>query len=99
VPAAGQGTLLLEARAGGPPLLRDPAAWAAVTCERACVRALRADCHSAVGIHHDGTQLRGWVGAEDGSAWIADVLEGPASEDLGLELAGRLLAAGARDLL
>jgi hydroxymethylbilane synthase len=99
VPAAGQGTLLLEARAGGPPVLRDPAAWAAVTCERACVRALRADCHSAVGIHHDGALLRGWVGAEDGSAWIADALEGPASEQLGLQLAERLLAAGARDLL
>jgi porphobilinogen deaminase len=63
------------------------------------VRALRADCHSAVGIHHDGALLRGWVGAEDGSAWIADALEGPASEDLGLQLAERLLAAGARDLL
>jgi porphobilinogen deaminase len=52
-----------------------------------------------VGIHHDGTLLRGWVGAEDGSAWIADALEGPASEALGLELAERLLAAGARELL
>ena len=43
--------------------------------------------------------LRGWVGAEDGSAWIADVLEGPASEALGLRLAERLLQAGAQDLL
>jgi hydroxymethylbilane synthase len=99
VPAAGQGTLLLEARAQTPPLLRDPAAWAAVSCERACVRALGADCHSAVGVHHDGTLLRGWVGAEDGSAWIADALDGPPSEDQGRELAARLMAAGAGDLL
>ncbi len=99
VPAAGQGTLLLETRAGDGPLLRDPAAWAAVSCERACVRALGADCHSAVGVHHDGALLRGWVGAEDGSAWIADALDGPPSEELGRALAGRLMAAGAGELL
>jgi hydroxymethylbilane synthase len=99
VPAAGQGTLLLEARADRAPVLRDPATWAAVSCERACVRALGADCHSAVGVHHDGTVVRGWVGAEDGGTWIADALEAPASEELGLQLAERLMLAGARELL
>jgi hydroxymethylbilane synthase len=57
VPAAGQGTLLIEARAGDIAArdavahLRDPEAEAALTAERAVVAALGADCRSAVGVH------------------------------------------------
>jgi hydroxymethylbilane synthase len=106
VPAAGQGTVVLEARAGLQVDLRDAPTWRALTAERACVHALGADCASAVGAHlrEDGT-LVAWVGAVDGATWLRDELraspdgtgEDPAA--LGLRVAERLLAAGARDLL
>ena len=57
VPAAGQGTLVLEARAGDDAVrdaveaLRDPRAEEALAAERAVVRVLGADCKSAVGVH------------------------------------------------
>ena len=52
VPAAGQGTLALQARAGAEPLpIGDPDATACLAAERAVVRVLEADCHSAVGAH------------------------------------------------
>ncbi len=103
VPAAGQGTIVLAARAGTTVDFNDEAAWTALRAERACVRALDADCHTAVGAHWDGDRLRGWVGAEDGSAWLADELvvtdslEEP--EALGALLAQRLLSAGANAVL
>ena len=99
VPAAGQGVVVLEAREDFVCPVRDEAAWAALLCERACVRALEADCHSAVGAHHDGAVLRCWVGAVDGSTWLSDAVEGPPTEALGVEVAARLLAVGARELL
>jgi hydroxymethylbilane synthase len=68
------------------------------------VRDLEADCHSAVGalavpgeLH--GLVLRAWVGATDGSAWVTDELRGDDPEALGTLVAGRLLAAGAGELL
>jgi len=128
VPAAGQGVVVLQARAGfaaevgaaGPaaaaaggaaevgaaslPLPRDPLAWPALLAERACVIALGADCHSAVGAHAahaaDGVlTLRAWAGAPDGSAWVADELSGSDPEGLGREVAARMLAAGAGPLI
>jgi hydroxymethylbilane synthase len=106
VPAAGQGTVVLEARAGLQVDLRDEPTWRALTAERACVHALGADCASAVGAHlrEDGT-LVAWVGAVDGATWLRDELRvglGGTEYDpaaLGLQVAERLLAAGARDLL
>jgi hydroxymethylbilane synthase len=102
VPAAGQGTVVLEARAGlAVDLLHEPT-WRALTAERACVHALGADCASAVGafLQDDGT-LVAWVGSVDGSAWLRDELHvhGLAPEALGIQVAQRLLSAGARDLL
>ncbi len=105
VPAAGQGTVVLEARAGlTVDLLHEPT-WRALSAERACIHALGADCASAVGalLRDDGT-LVAWVGAVDGSAWLRDELhvgaENPLTpEQLGTQVADRLLAAGARDLL
>jgi hydroxymethylbilane synthase len=100
VPAPGQGTLALEARADdervrGALTLNDPDTFAALTAERAAVRVLEASCRTPVGIHaHDGT-IRGFVGLPDGSAWVADEM---ASED-GAALARRMLAAGAGELL
>jgi hydroxymethylbilane synthase len=101
VPAPGQGTLAIEIRAddervrtavGG---VHDPDTFAALLAERAAVRVLGATCHTPVGIHaRDGT-IRGFVGLPDGSAWVADEIPGSDGE----ELARRMLAAGAGDLL
>ncbi len=105
VPAAGQGTLALQARAGAQPLpIADPEATACLAAERAVVRVLEADCHSAVGAHcmktaHPSLRLVAWVGAPDGSAWVRDELEGDDPEALGTAVAQRLLSAGARELL
>lgn len=101
VPAAGQGTLALQAREGsGPVPIADADATACLAAERAVVRVLGADCHSAVGAHcAPGLHLVAWVGAPDGSAWVQDELEGDDPEALGIAVAERLLSAGARELL
>jgi hydroxymethylbilane synthase len=108
VPAAGQGALALEARAGAvePALLErlcDPDAMACVLAERDLTRALDASCDTPVGAFArpvgDGrVELRAWVGLPDGSEWLADRLDGPA-EAIGREVAERMLAAGAGELL
>ena len=101
VPAPGQGTLALEARADDERVraavagVHDPDTFAALTAERAAVRVLEATCHTPVGIHAQDGTIRGFVGLPDGSAWVADELQG---ED-GAELARRMLAAGAGELL
>ncbi len=111
IPAAGQGALALEARSGSvdeaalEPLV-DSGATACVGAERDLVRALGASCNTAVGAHarrlgEDRFELRSWVGAPDGSAWLTDRLE---LADAGLAGAGtlvaeRMLSAGAAELL
>jgi porphobilinogen deaminase len=42
--------------------------------------------------------LRAWVGLPDGSHWIEDELTAPA-ESVGVQVAQRMVAAGARELL
>jgi hydroxymethylbilane synthase len=108
VPAAGQGALALEARAGelGAGVLgalRDEATGRAVGAERDLVARLEASCNTPVGAHaraagDGGMELAAWIGLPDGSAWIADRLRGPAPE-VGAAVAERLLAAGAGELL
>jgi hydroxymethylbilane synthase len=101
VPAPGQGTLALEIRADDHQTrdsidsLNHAPTFAALRAERAAVRVLEASCHTPVGIHAQDGTIRGFVGLPDGSAWVADEL---ATED-GEELARRMLAAGAGDLL
>jgi hydroxymethylbilane synthase len=111
VPAAGQGCLLLEARASDDETgstasgLADVEAVACLTAERAVVRALDATCHTPIGAHavKEGDRLRltAFVGLPDGSHWIRDELDGTADEpaDLGASIGDRLLAAGAAELL
>jgi hydroxymethylbilane synthase len=112
VPAAGQGALALEARAGEAEVmavlgaLRDAVAGACVGAERELVRALGASCNTPVGAHAralDGGELEltAWVGLPDGSAWLCDELrgDGDASPGLGLVVAERLMATGAAELL
>ena len=55
--------------------------------------ALGASCHTALGVFAAGGRVRAWAGLPDGSEWMADDAEDPTA------LAGRMLAAGAADLL
>ena len=104
VPAAGQGALALEARAGWevPDGLSDPDATVCVHVERALTRALGASCSTSVGAHAvvtgDGLELRAWVGSVDGSTWITDRMTGE-REGLGERVAERMKLAGAEELL
>ena len=112
VPAPGQGTLAVQARRGdvriAPALtpLTDPGTLAALQAERALCRELGASCATPVGAlatadGAGGLSVSAFVGLPDGSAWVADRLDGPACDPAGLGriVARRLLSAGAGDLL
>ena len=108
VPAAGQGALAIEGRAGVLPAdllapVSDPEATVRVMAERELVAALNASCNTPVGAHArllgDGAlELVAWVGLPDGSEWIRDSQTGEAG-GLGQAVAQRLLSAGAGQLL
>jgi hydroxymethylbilane synthase len=110
-PAPGQGTLALEARrddeAGLAAAARiaDDAALVELTAERAATTVLGATCNTPVGITAraapDGIRIEAFAGLPDGSEWVRDALAGPLQEPaaLGRELAERMLAAGAGDIL
>ncbi len=110
VPAAGQGSLVVQCRSGRQSTgslgdWGDHGSLRDLSAERMAVVTLEADCSSPVGIHArelDGRLvLDGFVGLPDGSDWIRDRLEGDLSqpEAVGRELARRMIAAGARDIL
>jgi hydroxymethylbilane synthase len=111
VPAAGQGCLALEARAGDERVaeaagaLTERSALVRLTAERALVSALEATCHTPVGalaeLEGETLRLRAFVGLPDGSHWIRDELEGAPADpgSLGAAVAGRMRAAGASELL
>jgi hydroxymethylbilane synthase len=112
VPDAGQGCLAFGARSDDEAVaaaaadVTDAEALACLTAERALVGALEASCHTPVGANaeflDDATlRLSAFVGMPDGSHWIRDSAEGSAdaAADLGREVAGRLSAAGAGELL
>jgi hydroxymethylbilane synthase len=110
VPAPGQGLLALETRAndGAETTVRaldDPAARCRLEAERAVVEELDASCHTPVGAHArveaERIALHAFVGLPDGTEWITDRLDAAAHDPqaAGRELAGRLLAAGAGELL
>ena len=111
VPAAGQGCLALEARAGDratadlAAAVTDREALVCLTAERALVQALDASCHTPLGAHatldDERLTLSAFVGLPDGSAWLRDSLDGDPGEpaDLGATVGARMLSAGAADLL
>ncbi|MGI8749601.1 MAG: hydroxymethylbilane synthase [Thermoleophilaceae bacterium] len=111
VPAPGQGCLALEGRTDDARVgelaaaLTDHAALVALTAERALVAGLQATCHTPVGAYareHDGAlHLDGFAGRPDGAAWVRDTLEGDLAKPaaLGVAVAERMLAAGAREVL
>jgi hydroxymethylbilane synthase len=112
VPAAGQGTLAIEARAGDARVgaaiapLRDEATECALAAERALVSRLGAGCDTPIGAYASTAapgrlELTAFVGAPDGSEWIRDSVTGPAGDPvvLGEKVAERLLSCGAAALL
>jgi hydroxymethylbilane synthase len=112
VPAPGQGALGLQARIGDSavseavaPIL-DKDATACLSAERALAKALGASCNTPLGAHAAPAgcgclYMHAWVGLPDGSEWIADELMGGFYDpvELGVRLAERLEAVGARELL
>jgi hydroxymethylbilane synthase len=111
VPAPGQGALAIQVRTGDAEALAavgrltDLDAMRELTAERAAVAPLRASCATPVGVHArtegERLTLTAFIGLPDGSEWIRDRLDGAAEAptELGFELAERLLAAGAREIL
>jgi hydroxymethylbilane synthase len=111
IPAPGQGCLALEARsdderaATAALAITDREALASLTAERALVAELEATCRTPMGAHaraEDGSlRLNAFAGLPDGSRWIRDEYHGEAAEPaaLGREVAARMLAAGAAELL
>jgi hydroxymethylbilane synthase len=112
-PAPGQGCLALEARADDKRIrslagsVTDHATLTAFTAERALVDGLDATCDTPVGAFAElvdgGDVLRvsAFAGLPDGSTWVRDAVVGdgryPAA--LGREMAERMLAAGAGEVL
>jgi hydroxymethylbilane synthase len=111
VPAAGQGALAVQVRSGDEETaaqvrpIGDPASMTELLAERACFTRLDASCNTPIGVHAklSGAVLRigAFVGLPDGGEWIRDELDADPSdpEAAGVELAKRLLGAGAADLL
>jgi hydroxymethylbilane synthase len=110
-PAAGQGALVLQSRAGDRESIAaatpigEERALRELTAERAVVALLEADCTTPIGVHarveDERLALEAFVGLPDGSEWIRDRVEGEAAEPAaaGASLAERLIGAGARDIL
>ena len=110
-PAAGQGALVLQARADDADSLEaamaigEERALRELTAERAVVSLLEATCASPIGVHAslagERIAVDAFVGLPDGSEWVRDrvelEVEQPAAA--GALLAERLAAAGARDIL
>ncbi|HEX2234569.1 MAG TPA: hydroxymethylbilane synthase [Thermoleophilaceae bacterium] len=112
VPDAGQGCLALEARsdderaAEAAAGVTDASALTCLTAERTLVAGLDASCHTPMGANarlqgEAELRLTAFVGMPDGSHWIRDSVEAEAGDpaDLGSEVAERLVAAGAAELL
>lgn len=111
LPAVGQGIVGIECREADHRLhallapLENDQARLCLTAERAMAAALQGSCQSPIAgfAELDGNELRvrGLVGLPDGSRVLSEAVSGPArrAADLGEELAGRLLAAGAGELL
>ncbi len=111
LPAPGQGALGIECRAGRADVIammralnHDPTA-ACVRAERALSRALSGSCQLPLGAfaQTEGSQLRlrGFVASQDGKQLVRAELTGDARdpEALGTELASRLKAQGAAEIL
>ena len=110
-PAAGQGALAIEIRAGDDSVqqaltfLDDPASRSETDCERALLRKMGGGCQVPIGVYtsmqEDTLHLRGAVLSPDGkrrleAEGVANAME---SESLGSSVAQELLSKGAQLLL
>jgi hydroxymethylbilane synthase len=111
LPAPGQGALGIECRADRAEIiammraLHDGPADACVRAERALSRALAGNCQLPLGAYAElegsRLRLRGFVASKNGEQFVRAELTGDASdpETMGTELAGRLRAQGASEIL
>src|SRR5688572_28447834 len=110
-PAIGQGILAVETRTDDAAVnalvkqLDDPPLRAAAISERSFLHRLEGGCQVPIAGHAkvsgDRMTLEGLVASLDGREVVQDVHTGPvnAAAELGVELANRLLAAGAKKIL
>ncbi|HKS74534.1 MAG TPA: hydroxymethylbilane synthase [Terriglobales bacterium] len=108
-PAAGQGALGIEIRAGDSEtrkhlsFLDDAAARATTTCERALLNKLGGGCQVPIGasaeVHGARIHLEGIVAHPDGSVVLRESGEGDDPVRLGEEVGDRLLARGGDAIL
>ncbi|MBY4676908.1 hydroxymethylbilane synthase [Marinobacterium arenosum] len=113
LPAGGQGAVGIECRSDDAdviallqPLHHQPTAWR-VQAERAMNRRLEGGCQVPIACYatlnddHSELRLRGLVARPDGSLVLRDEISGKPQdgERLGIELAERLLAVGAGEIL
>jgi hydroxymethylbilane synthase len=111
LPAVGQGALCVEIRENDPaiaPLVDEidhPDTRSAVLGERAFLSRLEGGCQVPIAAHgtisENTLRLTGLVANVEGTTLIKDTISGPETEagKVGLELANRLLARGARKIL
>ena len=109
LPAPGQGALAVECRAGDKDMrealskIEDPLARRAFEAERAFLLALGGSCNVPLGAlaTPDGNEirLRGLVGTLDGTRVLRDEASGNDPIAVGAELAERMRAAGAEEII
>ncbi len=111
LPAVGQGVIGIECRSDDTATrellqaLEHPATRCVLEAERAFAERLDASCQSPIAahaqLHAQQLSLSGLVAEPDGSRLLRDSIRGGIEEaaSLGVQLAERLLAAGAADLL
>ncbi len=111
LPAVGQGALCIETRADDERMgsliapLDDHKSHTAVTAERAFLKTLEGGCQVPIAGHATVTgqtiTMEGLVASLNGDEIIRETLTGPieAAEQLGVDLANRIIAKGGRTLL
>lgn len=111
LPACCQGVLGIQVREDDERIknmlkfLKHPETETRVVMERAFLRKLEGGCQAPIAGHSvitgDKICMKGIVADLDGKTFIEQIIEGPSadSEKLGLELAEKVLAAGAKEIL
>lgn len=111
LPAVGQGAVGIECRTDDEETLallaplNDPDTWTRVSAERAMNNRLEGGCQVPIAgyseLDGDQIRLRGLVGEPDGSQVVRFEVTGPRTkaEELGVQVADRLLADGAKSIL
>jgi len=111
IPAAGQGTLAIEARAADAPLIsllqkiHDSLAAAALTFERRIIATLAGNCLAPIGVcaepreSNPGWIVRAIVASPDGTRIARSTLMGQSLDDLAPHLLDTLKQRGAHDIL